>query len=107
MFAKFGSPRGTIFGKGDHFWQFFVKIGPRGPILGGTDFGVTGLFATLMLLKRLLLFLYVERALWLVCVCACIFYINVSWRGLSKSCTAPVTKVTPVQVEEIAGTMSQ
>ena len=30
------------------------------------------------------------------------FYVNVSWRGLSKSCIAPLTKVVPVQVEEIA-----
>ena len=28
--------RGTTFG------SFFAKIGPAGPILGGTDFGVTG-----------------------------------------------------------------
>ena len=32
-------------GPGDHFWQvFFAKIGPAGPIFGGTDFGVTVLY---------------------------------------------------------------
>ena len=46
MAAKIG-PAGLILaaksGPGDHFWQvFFAKIGPAGPIFGGTDFGVTG-----------------------------------------------------------------
>ena len=35
---------GSKSGPGDQFWQVFsAKIGPAGPILGGTDFGVTGL----------------------------------------------------------------
>ena len=45
---------GLILARGDHFWQqkwsggpilaggFSAKISPAGPILGGTDFGVTG-----------------------------------------------------------------
>ena len=41
---------GLILAKGDQFWQqkwsggtsFSAKIGPAGPILGGTNFGVTG-----------------------------------------------------------------
>ena len=47
---------GLILARGDHFWQpkiakvvrvtglagFFAKIGPAGPVLGGTNFGVTG-----------------------------------------------------------------
>ena len=64
FFAKIGPPWGTDFGKrgpflaakigpagpnlaakvvrGDRFWQlFFAKISPAGPVLGGTDFGVT------------------------------------------------------------------
>ena len=51
-FAKIGPPWRIDFGKGDQFWQqkwsggpvlagFSAKIGPAGPILGGTDFGVT------------------------------------------------------------------
>ena len=64
FFAKIGPPWGIDFGKrgpflaakigpagpnlaakvvrGDRFWQlFFAKISPAGPVLGGTDFGVT------------------------------------------------------------------
>ena len=47
MFAKFGPPRGSTFGcqnwsGGTSFGKIFAKIGPGGPILGGTNFGVTG-----------------------------------------------------------------
>ena len=44
--AKFGPPRGTAFGKGDHFWQlvqgttfgnFFAKIGPGDQFWGWCD----------------------------------------------------------------------
>ena len=31
----------------DQLWKIFAKISPAGPILGGTDFGVTGRFLNL------------------------------------------------------------
>ena len=41
MFVKFGSRWGTIFARGDQFWQPKSVWGDQ--FLGGTDFGVTGL----------------------------------------------------------------
>ena len=56
---------GPILARGDQFWQqklvwgtsfgkFSAKIGPARPILGGTDFGVTGLFLSRTLIFELL-----------------------------------------------------